>query len=81
MSESVINYDLNQKKTKVHNPDRRVNTDGAEAENSRMEALPAKNKAKLNIFTLKAQLPSLKVNVPLSLTSSDIMELFSLISR
>ena len=65
----------------MHNPDRRVNTDGAEAENSRMEALPPKNKAKLNIFTLKAQLPSLKVNVPLSLTSSDIMELFSLISR
>ena len=54
MSESVVSYEMSQKKTKVHNLERRVHTDGPENENSRIEVLPSKNKVKINTFTLKA---------------------------
>lgn len=38
-------------------------------------------KSKIGQFSQKAHLPSLKINVPLALSGSDVFEVFSLISK
>jgi hypothetical protein len=74
------------KSKKVHSPERRVHTDGGDhndsAFTSNSTVFPKKHpKKKITTFSMKPSLPTLKLNVPLGLSSSDIFEIFTNVSK